>query len=250
MSMLLDCIRRSDVQGAQAALDAGVDPNAFDDAGHSALCEAASRNQMDTVKRLLRHGAGVNIRQPDGRRPLTEAAFRGALDIVQLLLEHGADIDAGGHGNGSALFWATCADQLAVVCHLLSMGCDVDQPADEGNAPLQQVAANQWPQALSIAQELIQHGADVDRANLTGVTALMRSAASGNIEIAQLLLQSGANPMAITNRHETTMVFACRAYREHPEMVPLLIQYGAAPDVKDQYNVGALRLAASQGRAR
>ncbi|PON14493.1 hypothetical protein C2W62_28765 [Candidatus Entotheonella serta] len=43
------------------------------------------------------------------------------------------------------------------------------------------------------------------------------------------------------------MIMACRAYREHPEMVPLLIQYGAAPNVKDQYGAGALRLAAGEG---
>ncbi len=81
MRTLIEAIRRSDLGAVQALLHAGADPNACDDTGHVALCEAASRNQLDTVRLLLCHGAAVDIRQPDGRRPLTQAAFQGFLEI-------------------------------------------------------------------------------------------------------------------------------------------------------------------------
>ncbi|WP_218673723.1 ankyrin repeat domain-containing protein, partial [Candidatus Entotheonella palauensis] len=52
-----------------------------------------------------------------------------------------------------------------------------------------------------------------------------------------------------TNRGETAVVLACRAYQEHPEMIPLLAQYGASLNVRDQYGTEMLTLAASHGHA-
>ncbi len=249
MNTLMEAIRRSDTAALQDMLDTGMDPNALDDARHAVLCEAASRNQLDAVSLLLHHRADVNIRQPDGRRPLTEAAFKGHLEMVQLLLAHGAVINAGGQGDGSALFWAACADVLDVVRHLLQAGCDVNQPAADGYTPLHQAASSGRPRAFDIAQALLQYGADVNHTSAHGITALMRSMPGGHLEIARLLLASGADPMATTDRQETAMILACRAYHEHPEMIPLLMQYGAEPRVKDQYGASALRVAASEGNS-
>ncbi len=167
--------------------------------------------------------------------------------MVELLLDHGADINAGGLGEGSALFWAVCTDALEVVRHLLEASCDVNRPSAEGRAPLHQAASSGRPRAQDIARELIRYGADVNYASPHGITALMNSASGGQLEIARLLLEAGADPMATTDRGETAMICACRAYREHPEMVPLLMRYGADPNVKDQHGAGALRLAASEG---
>ena len=247
MDALLRAIRRSNIDAVHELLAAGADPNALDGAGHAALCEAASRNQLETARLLLRHGAAVNIRQPDGRRPLPEAAFRGFVEMTRLLLDHGTEINAPGSADGSALYWAVCADALEAVRELLAAGCDVNQPTAEGDTPLHRVAASNRPRAWDIAQALLRHGANINQATPHGVTALMRSASSGRIEIARLLLQSGADPHAMTARRETAMICACRAYAEDAEMALLLIEYGAEPDVVDQHGLGALRLAASSG---
>jgi len=58
------------------------------------LIEAASRGDLERVKKLLDRGADIDARGNDGLTPLHCAAFEGHPDVVKLLVEMGADIDA------------------------------------------------------------------------------------------------------------------------------------------------------------
>ena len=62
-------------------------------------------------------------------------------------------------------------------------------------------------------------------------TALHEAAAWGRLEIAQLLLDAGADPNAYKEGGYRPLHYA--AYNEHPDVVKLLLEYGADASLKD-----------------
>lgn len=69
------------------------DVNDQDNAGNTALHEAALNGHLDLVKLLTNNGANVNVQSYEMFKdtPLIDASANGHLDVVMYLLEHGAD---------------------------------------------------------------------------------------------------------------------------------------------------------------
>ena len=80
-----------DIDGLKAALDAGVDVNASDSRGWTALMHAANKGYTLLVVPLLGAGADTNLRAADGATALFVAALHGHAEIVAALLRAGAD---------------------------------------------------------------------------------------------------------------------------------------------------------------
>ena len=68
----------------------GVDLDATNSSGQTALYIAAKRNAAALVESLVRAGASINVAAPDGRTPLHVAALSGATEVVRLLLRFDA----------------------------------------------------------------------------------------------------------------------------------------------------------------
>lgn len=75
----------------QNLLRMGVEVEATDANGETALLEAAGGGQLEVVAVLVAHGANVNARGRFERTPLFRAAFAGHADVVGQLLEEGSD---------------------------------------------------------------------------------------------------------------------------------------------------------------
>ena len=75
-------------------LACGLDVNARDRYGRTALMEAIYAGHTDAVETLLKLGADVNARDDNGWTPLMEAASKGRSCAVKLLLAYGADTNA------------------------------------------------------------------------------------------------------------------------------------------------------------
>lgn len=71
----------------------GYDVNDQDNAGNTALHEAALNGHLDIVKLLVNHGADVNVQSYEMFKdtPLIDASANAHLPVVEFLLEHGAD---------------------------------------------------------------------------------------------------------------------------------------------------------------
>ena len=74
----------------KALLEQGVDVNAKDNDGYTALFFAALKGHTDTVKALLEQGADVNAKTNDGLTALLAAKTMGHEEIIRMLKKAGA----------------------------------------------------------------------------------------------------------------------------------------------------------------
>ena len=166
------------------------------------LHEAIAEKDADLVRQALAEGADPNHADNAWDDPLggnTElywAVSAGDLEIVRLLLAAGAKVAAEALSTSSSLHAAVEDANLPMVNLLL----DYDGAAALNwfdyvdRTPL--IVAVEMG-SIQIAQRLLEAGADVNAHNepKIGDTALHRAAENGTLEMVQLLLQAGANPI-------------------------------------------------------
>jgi ankyrin repeat protein len=100
-----------------------------------------------------------------GKGPIVYAAGKGLTSIVLLLLDSGLDVNAAYGHDLTALMWA--AGHANIV------------PVQDG---------------LATVKLLVKRGAELDRVDDRGRTALMIAAERGHAEIAAWLVENGADP--------------------------------------------------------
>src|SRR5262249_159380 len=88
---------------------------------------------------------------------------------------------------------------------------------------------------VDLARMLLDAHADPDSPNQDGQTALMLASSIGSLEIAKLLIKSGANVNAIENyRGQTPRMWA--AAGDHPDVVDLLLAHRANVTLRAKYD--------------
>lgn len=106
--------------------------------------------------------------------------------------------------------------------NFLALGVDPNEPEDDGTTPLMRAVHGQRPE---IAQLLIDAGADVRKANSYGVTPLYVAARAGDAVATRMLLAAGADAnVALPSAGETVLMTAAKA--GNPEVVRALLTGG------------------------
>ena len=85
-----------DINGLKAALAAGVDVDALDGRGRTALMHAVDKGYTLLVEPLLEAGAAPDTRAPDGATALFMAVAHGHTEIVAMLMRAGAEVSVQG----------------------------------------------------------------------------------------------------------------------------------------------------------
>jgi ankyrin repeat protein len=178
------------------------------------LLEAASKDDVAAIKRLLKAGVNIEARGQDERTPLHRAAENNCLDAARLLLKRGADIDSLAYGEVTPILDAVAFGHDAMVELLLDAGAD---PAitDDSDWNLLHWAVNE--NNLSTARLLMDRChflVNTTRSN--GLSPLYFAADEGNLEMVKLLVRHGAlitqlddyddTPISIAEKNGHTLV--------------------------------------------
>jgi ankyrin repeat protein len=178
-------------------------------------------------------------------RCLTLAAEDGTLPIVQYLVEQGANINNQSYYGDTPLISAVQANQAAVVTYLLSKGA------------LANLASNYYRETpLSISVEngdiasttaLLNAGANLNAKNRYQRTPFLSAVIAGQVSIARLLAQRGADVQAKDNRGREALHYAVE--NRSPDMLNYLLSLRPANlSPVDEYGYTPAQLAINSGR--
>ena len=179
-----------------------------------ALYAAAERGDTAAVRDLLERGADPNERGTGRRTAVTAAAYAGAASVVRLLVDAGADVDAQDEMRANAL---------------LSTGETGD---------------------LAVLREVLRARPDLTRTNRFGGTALIPAADRGHVDMVRALLQTEIDADHVNNLGWTALLEAVilgDGGERHREIVRLLLQAGADPNIADRDGVTPLAHAHERG---
>ena len=127
-------------------------------------------------------------------------------------------------------------------CEFLKQGADINAAQVDGMTALHWAA---YHDDLDLATQLVRAGADVEAVNRYGVSALSIACLNGNSEIVELLLNAGADPHTTLPGGETALMTAARTGRVGP--VQALLLRGADPNAKEHNGQTAIMWAAAEG---
>lgn len=176
-----------------ALINGGIDLNAQDNQGRTALWHAVNQDQIRVVNALLQHGADTRIADNGGTTPLHAASSRKPLEIMQSLLPYAVknhQLDTLNQTGSSALHQAASAGRSAHVKLLITAGADKDLRDRNGNTPLMlAVLAHD----ASTVKALLDAGAALTKRNNNSQDAHAIAQQLGYQEIAEQLQQAEEN---------------------------------------------------------
>lgn len=221
---------------------------------HALLFHARTKD-LEGVRTLLARGADPNppYEGYDGYTPLMFAAGNGDPQMTRLLLEAGAVTEHRDHNGERALQWAArqsflnpFRDNAECARLLLQAGSPADSAADRyGSSPL--IDVSRYGSDPEMVRHLLAAGADPDRVDQSGETALYGAAGSPrDSESARLLLEAGADPnVRVSHRDRTPLHRA--ALHGRPRTIRLLVEAGADIEAREAEGETALFVAAGRG---
>jgi ankyrin repeat protein len=221
---------KGNIEAVQYHLNKGVDINAKDYKGWTALHHASWDLHKEAVELLINEGAQINVKILSGnvadiakhfgespssveKTPLdliqsrnwsgvSESSKKQQLkkkEIVELLLKNG-----GKHGS---IYGAARGGDLEAVKKFLDEGADINQRGHGGGGtPLH--CASSWSNKKEVVGLLIAKGADVNAKDDQGYyleTPLHKAAFWGNTEIIEFLIAKGADVNAKSSSNSTPL---------------------------------------------
>jgi ankyrin repeat protein len=248
-SDVADAAARGDRAAVQAALARRADVNLPQADGTTALHWAVEHDELDLTDVLLRAGARVTARTREGVTPLQLAAVNGSARMIDRLIKAGADPKAPFSASGdTALMMAARTGKTDALRVLLESGSEVNAVESWGGT-----SALMWAVAegnADAARMLIAAGANVNarsayvaaangrgfegrtpNANRTEtkteefasgwLTPLMIAARDGQVELARVLAEAGADINAVAGDGKTALAVAI--FNGNYEVASLLV---------------------------
>jgi ankyrin repeat protein len=190
---------RGDTKALLLFFEAGIDVNARNSDGYTALIAAAKNGQIEIVNKLLERKANVDIQGYSGLTALMLAAENNRLSIVKTLLSTNADPNLQDNNGWTALMKAVYRGNTECVLAI------ADRSRQEVNRGLLVAALTGHKET---AKALLDRGAEIDSRAEDGRTPLMLAASKGNMDLVSFFLQQGADPSLTDKSGDTAASLA------------------------------------------
>ena len=208
-----------DTAMADALLDAGATVDPVNDFGVTPLWLACVNASAAMVDRLLTAGANANAALPSGETVLMTASRSGSASAVRSLVAHGAQVNTTEQTRGqTALMWAVAQQHPDVVGALVELGADVQLRSD----PLPRRVHTRTAGFNPIGVLDIVQG---------GYTPILFAARHGNLEAATHLVAAGADVDDAAPSGTSALVIA--AHGGHTALATYLLRQGADPNAAE-----------------
>jgi ankyrin repeat protein len=146
---------------------------------------AAHDGGLEQVKSLHEQGVDCDAVDQEGHTALMFAAFNGHSEIVIFLLDSGAEINLRDYLERTSLLYASTGPFPETVKILLDRGADPNiVDSDEHFSPLMHAAAEGH---LDVVKVLIAHGADRSLKDVDGDDAVSFATKAGHMQVAEYL---------------------------------------------------------------
>lgn len=261
-SLVMLAVYAKNYEAVKLFVQKGASLNSFEGGFQSTpIMHAAYNDDINMVNLLLDLGADIDKRDLSfGDPAINWAAYAGHRKMVNHLLKKGASPYFVGHGNAldialrrgfdemvqdlsdfmklslklegkmNSLYQAVLGNQSSKVKEILSTGINPNS-LGRYNRPLLHLAASKGH--LEIVKILHQYGADIDKVDRIGFTALFYASLKDQADVVNYLLNNGANVNHISNTRSLHLTpFHLAAIGQSIGSLEALASYQAKMNVK------------------
>ena len=211
-------IKLNDGISVKGFLQGGINPNAKNELGETALTFALQYAESPSIK-LLVEKSDINLRDDLGNSPIHLALKTKKDDIFELLLQKNADVNVPGRVDSTTkdqtiLYVAVARGDEELVKRLLDLGADPNIADSSGSLPLVEAVVDS-DASPNIVKMLLEKGAKVNETEKeNGASALIFVSQNKLIssekrkEIVKLLLEKGSDKSIKENEGKTALDWA------------------------------------------
>ncbi len=207
--------------------------------GLTPLCIAVLNQQWEIAKFLISKGAKTGP-------PMQEIVKQQKSEGLKYLIEQGGDVNSRGDGGRTAIFNAAAFGATENVKLLLSKGANPDFLACYDNgaifSPCTALDVARQQRHPEVAEILKKAGAQSGDVLFKASTDLDAAVTEGSYEKAEAAINTGADVKGLGGRMLLSAIT-----RKHPELLMLLLEKGAKPNVSDSDGTTPLMAAVEQG---
>ena len=223
----------------------GLNVNATNKHGETALSLACQVARAEFIKLLLENGANPNVADANGNTSLHAAVHVNCTDeILQDIITHKASLDAQNIDGETALLLACSRRLQGTAKILLEAGSNCIIAANDHDTSLHAAVLGNCSKHL--INNLIDHGADVNATNKRNHTALMLASGKGKVDVMKVLIKAGANKTIEDTDGKTWLHYAVLG-NCNKEVLQAVIDLGADVNATNKRNQTALMGASWNG---
>ena len=220
-SPLAEAVIANKYDVAKYLLENGADPNSCDANGITILMDTILAQNAEIVKLLLNYGANPNLQQINGQNAYHEAAYMGNTEIIALIRNAGGN-PLSRDKEGNTPFSIVLKKDIKVINEVLGNSYNITD--SDGNSPLHIVVKNKG--STTLLRTLIDRGYPLDTRNADGYTPLNYAIEAGNLSMAEILLEKGANPFQTIDKKGTNGV-TIALDKADKKMIENIVKYAA-----------------------